>query len=117
MKRLLIFMISILVIYTVYFDLTKGTLPLKTETITEASKKEPSSPTQLQNEPINYFEKEVKRGETVLSIMEQQLNSSIPVSIEKVIHDFELLNDGIKPEEIQYGKRYKFPYYEQSSNE
>lgn len=114
MKRIFVFIIFVVVIYAIYYDLREGTLPAEMSTrIAEENNQ------YLQNEEseILYFEHEVKRGETVLSIVEQNLQDSIPVSIEKVIHDFKKLNNGMKPEEIQFGKRYKFPFYEPSSSE
>ncbi|WP_075982317.1 hypothetical protein [Bacillus massilinigeriensis] len=106
MKRLILLFVTALVIYIIYYDLTNGTLPAVTEQKTEAKEKS----IDLEEGKIAFFTYEVKRGETVLSIVEKQLESSPPVSINQVIEDFIDLN-GIKPENIQTGKTYKFPNY------
>lgn len=107
MKRILGLMILILLIYAIYYDLSKGTLSL-----VQASNQENEKMvvTKIEQE-IAYFEKKVVSGDTLLSIVEESLESSIPVSIETVIDDFKGLNDGLTPQEIQYGEIYKFPDY------
>ena len=49
------------------------------------------------------FEKEVEPGETVISIVEHQIEKPLPVSIEELIQDFRKLNPGQAPEKIQIG--------------
>lgn len=110
MKRLVGFILFVLVTYAIYYDLSHGTLPTFTEPKIVAKTQEEMS--------INFFEKEVEHGDTVLTIVERQLNKAIPVSIQEVVTDFNQLNNGIRPEEIQYGKTYKFPdYSEQTKND
>lgn len=104
MKRIAGILLSVLVIYVIYYDLNHGTLPTGKEQVLEAS----SQPTES---GIPYFEKKVSPGETVLSIVELNLDGPIPVSIAEVISDFSSLNKGIKPEEIKSGNTYKFPKY------
>jgi len=104
MKRFVGLLITLIVVYSIYFDLSHGTLP----------KMEESKPTiakPISNEAAVYFEKEVKTGDTVLSIIEDHLNKSVPVPISEVVSDFKKLNDGVAPQEIQPGKTYKFPNY------
>lgn len=107
MKRLCLFLLVALVLYVVYFDLSVGTLPNvsvlteSTETINEIE----------EEEKIASFSVKVKKGETVLSIVEMHMDAPIPVPIEQVVKDFSVLNNGKKPEEIQYGKTYLFPDY------
>lgn len=103
MKRLIGLLGGVLVIYVIYYDLNHGTLPSVKEQKIEASNAElPSMP---------YFEKRVEPGDTVLSIVEKRINGPLPVSISKVIKHFQLLNDGMRPEDIQIGKTYRFPDY------
>ncbi|WP_080845058.1 hypothetical protein [Cytobacillus gottheilii] len=105
MKRLSAFILTILCIYAIYFDLTSGTLPNQNEEIAvEASAAN-------QEAGLEYFEKEVGPGETVLTIIEAQLGGPVPVAIDTVVSDFQTLNTGIQPEQIQNGKTYKFPSY------
>lgn len=92
----------ILVLYVIYYDLSQGTLPAIAE---------PKVVSNTQETLIPYFEKKVDHGDTVLSVVEKQLDQSIPVSIEKVVNDFKELNDGLKPEQIKFGQSYKFPDY------
>ncbi|QED48653.1 hypothetical protein [Cytobacillus dafuensis] len=103
MKRLAAFLISILIIYVIYYDLTQGTLSEPKEPVIEAMA--PIDTT------IPFFEKKVSPGETVLSIVEKKINGPLPVPINKVVTDFTSLNKGIKPEEIKFGYTYKFPNY------
>ncbi|PLR85932.1 hypothetical protein CVD25_04230 [Bacillus canaveralius] len=101
MKRIAGFICVVLVIYVIYFDLSSGTLPGVKEKKIEAKME-----TQLA-----YFESSVKPGDTVLSIIEKNIDKAVPVSIEQVITDFQSLNEGLKPTEIQIGEDYKFPEY------
>lgn len=110
MKRLVIALIAVLVLYAIYYDLTKGTIALPDKTTEEEAI--PASSTPKINIPFQ--EKTVKPGDTVLTIVEKTSDGPLPVSISKVISDFKKLNDGIPPEEIQIGKAYKFPTYQES---
>lgn len=103
MKRFVLAILSVLIVYVIYYDFTKGTLP--TESI------ERNSVPVATTTNIPFFEVEVKPGETVLTIVEKKLDKPIPVSITRVISDFEQLNDGEKPEEIRIGYQYRFPDY------
>ena len=103
MKRFAGILIAILVIYVIYYDLSYGTLPsVKVEDVAASKTEEIAAP---------FFEESVRPGDTVLSIVEKRMNGTIPVSISSVIEDFQKLNDGRKPEDIQIGKTYKFPVY------
>lgn len=104
MKRLFALIIFLLVIYAVYIDLSKGTLPIAVETAATIENEEMTN--------IHYFEKQVNGGDTVLSIIENQLGAAVSVPIQQVTEDFKRLNDGIPAENIQIGKTYKFPSYE-----
>jgi hypothetical protein len=103
MKKLFSFIFIALLFYTIYYDLRVGTLP--NSIVNEAHVKAQEKP------KIAYFKTKIKPGETLLSIVEKQLKKPLPVSISDIINDFELLNPGQKPEEIQIGKTYKFPDY------
>lgn len=103
MKRLVAFILLLVVIYAVYVDLSKGTLPIVVETTTAVETEEKT---------IQFFEKEVRSGDTVLSIIENQLDSGVSVPIQQVTEDFKQLNEGIPAEKIQIGKTYKFPNYQ-----
>lgn len=109
MKRLVLFLVAVIVLYTIYYDLNYGTLPA-------AVSKEPKV-SEMTNNEFNgqpYFEHMVHNGDTVLSIIENQLGGSIPVPISDVVSDFKTLNQDLDPQEIQSGKKYKFPDYQRA---
>lgn len=105
MKRLLIVLITLFLVYIIYYDFTVGTLP----SATPVNKNIPSETTDK-----NYFELKIKQGDTVLSIIETKHRSPLPVPIEKIVQDFEKLNPNEKVETIKVGKIYKFPIYDES---
>ncbi|MGG0716477.1 hypothetical protein ABE096_02595 [Robertmurraya massiliosenegalensis] len=107
MKRLFVLLLIVATIFAIYYDLSKGTLPIAIETSTQAQVE-----TETTLEPIiDYFEQEVQNGDTVLSIIERQLDRPIPVPIDDITNDFSKLNDGIEANKIQVGKIYHFPDY------
>lgn len=114
MKRLILILVTFLVIYVVYYDLTNGTLPAISKKKTEAQEIVVGEKEKEKKIKQPFFTYEVKPGETVLSIVEKQLNTAIPVSIDRVVKDFQSLNQ-IKPEKIQIGKSYKFPDYREKA--
>jgi hypothetical protein len=109
MKRLFAAIFTVLILFVIYYDLSTGTLPLAVETSTQAQidEAEPDTP----DTQMSFFEKKVESGDTVLSIIESQLDASIPVSIDEIVQDFSSLNDGLEAEKIQIGKKYRFPDY------
>ncbi|MFP5109199.1 hypothetical protein ACSU6B_20910 [Neobacillus sp. C211] len=110
MKKLFGFLLAVLIIYVIYIDLTVGTLP--SSFIQQVDAKIETQNTELKTETnIPSFEAQVEPGETVLSIVEHQLDKSLPVSISDLIEDFRKLNPGETPEKIQIGSTYHFPDY------
>jgi hypothetical protein len=107
MKKLFGAAFILLLIYIIFFDLQHGTLPAAEEVIVEEVSVETNKPAS----DTPYFELKVKAGDTVLSIVENNLGEQIPVSIEEIVNDFTLLNEGVSPEKIQIGKTYRFPNY------
>lgn len=107
MKRMLLFLFTCFIGFIIYFDLTTGTLPaIGVETADPAEK----YPEQPKKEKKPYKETAVKPGDTLLTIVERE-EGGLKVSIETVINDFQTLNNGLKPEEMQIGKTYKIPLY------
>ncbi|XXM73725.1 hypothetical protein ACQ0QQ_07490 [Lysinibacillus sphaericus] len=120
MKRMFIFFGIIILLYSVYYDLNKGTLNLLTE---KESTSATSRPREMKKENVEsaaltaetdvsqtYIEKEIKPGDTVLSLVEESMQGSLSVSIEQVVTDFEELNN-TTPGKIQIGRTYKIPLY------
>ena len=106
MKRLFGILLTVMILYAIYYDLSQGTLPVHTAT-TEKMPLEKATPTQ----GFPYFEEKVVAGDTVLSILEDRYHHSIPIPISDITTDFRQLNNGLSPQEIQPGKTYKFPIY------
>ncbi|MDR6998764.1 hypothetical protein [Neobacillus niacini] len=106
MKKLLGLVLTALIIYVIYIDLTVGTLPSDSVQTVEA-KTETHSP----KSTLPSFQATVEPGETVISIVEHQLKKPLPVSITELVKDFQLLNPGYSPEKIQVGASYQFPDY------
>jgi hypothetical protein len=116
MKRLVIFISIIILLYSVYYDLSTGTLEMITpkQSITAASKTvvEVDSDQEMEEDTqIPHTVMKVKPGDTVLSMVEDLTDGTLPVTIEQVISDFETLNENRSPHEIQIGQRYKIPLY------
>lgn len=112
MKRIGGFLLLLMLIYSIYIDLTVGTIP----TVVGGSK--PASIQQTDAEPegtsdLAYFNYKVKPGDTVLSVLEKQVGGPLPVPVTKAVDDFQRLN-GKRPENINFGKTYKFPDYSQA---
>ncbi|KAA0549398.1 hypothetical protein FZW96_05665 [Bacillus sp. BGMRC 2118] len=108
MKRLLVLLCSVVVIYSIYVDLKTGTLPISIPV--HANEKEINSNKHSKKNNTTYIEVTIKPGDTVLSILEKNRKGALPVSITTVIKDFKDLNK-IEPEKIQIGKKYKIPMY------
>ncbi|WP_445490395.1 hypothetical protein [Niallia sp. 03133] len=104
MKRLVITLLVFITIYVIYFDLNHGTLSSTQEPAIEVH----ATPTNS----IPSFQQKVKTGDTVLLIVEDELHKNLPVSIDQLIKDFKKLNNKLSPEDIQVGKTYYFPDYE-----
>jgi hypothetical protein len=109
MKKLIIPILLLISIYSVYYDLSMGTLPTKTmaaaqinDTNTEPTVSDNNIPSELIT---------VEAGYTVLSIVEELHNEPVNASIQQIIVDFETLNPGTKANNIQIGKAYLIPTY------
>ncbi|MBS4202884.1 hypothetical protein [Lederbergia citrea] len=117
MKTVVALFVITIVMYSIYYDLTIGTLPTSSAALV-FSKDEWVSPMpsefkedwDIPSDPYTLIE--IKRGDTVISILEELQQAPLPVSIDQLLIDFKKLNEGIKPEQIQIGKRYKFPIYQ-----
>lgn len=111
MKRLLSIIAALILLYSIYYDIRIGTLPDAAETAGTTEESASAKEKENKEASLAYFEKKVAPGETVLSVIEAQLGEAIPVPIADIVSDFETLNNGTAPTEIQSGKTYKFPDY------
>ncbi|MCP3741378.1 hypothetical protein [Rossellomorea sp. BNER] len=109
MKRAFYFLLVLIVLYSVYYDLNTGTLP-KSTAITTTGRVQDTNET-IESEDKHSLVIEVKPGDTVLSLVEEHRQGSGEVAIEQIINDFVELNNGINPEDIQIGKTYSIPIY------
>ena len=73
MKRLLVFVSLVFIMFIIYYDITSGTLPQKSST----HSMEPSLPVNQSNPKSNlkYIEVTMKPGDTLLSIIEREEGS------------------------------------------
>lgn len=108
MKRLLAFLMICFITFIVYYDITSGTLPQKNSTELNAPSL-PVNQTDRKGE-LNYYKITMKPGDTLLSIIERE-EGSLTQPIETIVTDFQELNEGLKPEQMQIGKSYKIPAY------
>ena len=100
MKKLLILFMLVAICAIAYHDVTKGTI----HTI-HAEK------TVKQTNELPYREVTVQRGDTLLSIVERDIDGKLPVSINQLIVDFQTLNPHVNAHSLQVGKTYRIPYY------
>ncbi|WP_203361738.1 hypothetical protein [Bacillus sp. REN10] len=107
MKNFLFLVILLLVVAGVWHDLTRGSLPQKETAVIHETDSAPASHTSIASQTVK-----VKRGDTVLSILEEIHHGQLPVDISQAVNDFNRLNKGMTPEEVQIGQSYQFPVYE-----
>jgi hypothetical protein len=115
MKKLAGFLLLLIVVYSIYNDLSAGTLPAanmhKAESVEIEEKQENEIKDKKSVTEIPFFEHEVKPGDTVLSVLDSNSESPLEVPVSKAVEDFKKLNDGTDPQKIKFGKTYKFPDY------
>ncbi|NNU82995.1 LysM domain-containing protein [Geobacillus sp. BMUD] len=103
MKKLILLLLLFLSSYIVYRDLAIGTLHPSSETA--------AADVQPNRAPIPYRTVTVHPGDTLLSIVEKELEGPLPVPLEQLIRDFERLNPGEQAQTLKIGKTYKVPIY------
>ncbi|SEA97089.1 hypothetical protein SAMN05421743_111135 [Thalassobacillus cyri] len=122
MKKLGLFILMILLLVSLYKDLTIGTTINRSESDHKVNTIENPPPPQgdILEPPLRYNQKvpvKVKAGDTVLSIMEQLHNGEYYHSMNTMIEDFQQLNPGIDPSSLTIEKVYYFPLYEKDQLE
>ncbi|NEU30721.1 hypothetical protein GN156_07990 [bacterium LRH843] len=117
MKRIGVASIVFIILSSIYYDLTIGTLPDiqasfdKTEQQTVLSIDEtPTNANMTSTIPSQAII--VEPGYTVLSIVERLHEGPIPASIQEIVYDFKQLNGGTEPEKMIVGNSYLFPLYQ-----
>lgn len=110
MKKLLGVIAALIILYSIYFDLSVGTLP-------QADFQKANNTVAVNSNPtIPYFEAAVEPGETLISIVEHKLKKTLPVPITDLVKDFQTLNPGKKADQLQVGKTYRFPDYTKNND-
>lgn len=109
MKKIIAFLLTATIGYSIYHDITNGTLEVYStnNTLLEDNAEIETSP---------FIAIAVQPGDTVLSVVEQLQQAPLSASISQVTNDFMQLNKGTRPEDIQVGKTYKFPVYLNEEN-
>ncbi|QTM99844.1 hypothetical protein ERJ70_11390 [Sediminibacillus dalangtanensis] len=117
LKKTVVTLFIILFIVSIFKDLTVGTLN-GAQQRTEEQPANPSNshkPSQKapQQDQIAYqvIEVEVRPGDTVLSIIEEINRAEAVLAIDSIVTDFQKLNPGTDPQQIQPGETYLFPLY------
>ncbi|PYZ98648.1 hypothetical protein CR205_08745 [Alteribacter lacisalsi] len=118
MKQVLVFGLVVVLAFSVYYDLTEGTLPDRSGTgaadAPELQEETPGAQEQEVPPPleISYQEVIVQSGHTVYTIV-QALHQGqvIEANFERIVTDFELLNPQTDAHAIQTGQTYRFPIY------
>ncbi|MEK4028798.1 LysM domain-containing protein [Pseudobacillus sp. FSL P4-0506] len=110
MRNFLLFIAFMIITAGIWNDFTNGSLPH----IEENPKKEANAESNYLP-ALPYEEREVKTGDTVLSILASLHNGKLPADIETAIADFQELNQGVSPDNIRIGEHYKFPLYQKGT--
>ncbi|WP_186575770.1 hypothetical protein [Aquibacillus kalidii] len=127
LKKIGLTLFVVLLLVSIFKDLTVGTIVRETETVQGASEKDneeqpvekknkkadENTEKEQQKETNRYkvVSKKVAAGETVLSIVETINPDENSLLMKQIILDFETLNPGIDPHLIEPNKEYYFPAY------
>jgi len=104
-KRISIFLLTTIIGYIIYYDISIGTFRY----LSSSSTQEVSST--VSNESIPYETIQIKSGDTLLSIVEQlSIMKKIPSS-KRITEDFQILNPHDIPTKLIIGNSYKIPIY------
>lgn len=98
-KKTVIYIIIILLIFSLYNDFTRGT-DFTNETHS------------LYINDIKVVERKIQPGDTILSVSEQINGSALEnLSVEKIINDFYVVNPNTKKYKLNINEYYYFPFY------
>ncbi|WP_164216128.1 hypothetical protein [Virgibacillus sp. YIM 98842] len=102
MKKVLIYTLIFLFLFSVYKDLNVGSL--------ENNINSPSNSVSISD--YNAVYAKVQHGDTILSIVENINGENLNVmDMDRVLEDFKLLNPNVNPYELKAGHYYYFPLY------
>ncbi|GAK11498.1 hypothetical protein [Geomicrobium sp. JCM 19039] len=103
------------IIVAVYYDLSRGSLPVIGSEETTVEEEVDDEEDEDLDENVFYDDTvaiEVEPGQSLLTIIEQLHEDGYDAPVDHVKSDFEHLNDGILSDEIRAGDVYTFPIYE-----
>ncbi len=102
-NKLCIYILCLLVILSIYKDLTRGE--------EESSYSPPLENSETIHDTL-FMHRTVQPGDTLLSIVEEiHQGEDISLHFEQVIQDFKDLNAGVNPYELTIHESYYFPVY------
>lgn len=107
MKKIFVLLFAAIFLYSIYHDLTAGTLTTGSEPPAAANKEH----AEMSDGRIASVSKTVRSGDTVLSVAESLQEGPLPVPVSQLVQDFKSLNAATRPENIRSGEIYKFPVY------
>jgi hypothetical protein len=105
MKKTIINIFIILLLVSIYKDLTLGT------DISHNIKREDNPTEGLDKQAFDILKVKIEAGDTVLTVMEKINPSLSDLNIEQIMEDFSLLNPNIDPNHLQSNRFYFFPKY------
>lgn len=106
-KRSFLFSIILLLMFSIYNDITIGTSPF---TENKLYIKKPVVPKKNEGE-ISIIEVRLQPGDTVLSVTEQINQQQETLDIAQVMNDFKEINPYIDPYHLEPDTSYFFPVY------
>ncbi|GAA0443229.1 hypothetical protein GCM10008983_20520 [Lentibacillus halophilus] len=108
MKRFILYMFIILLVISIYKDMTTGILPDTSSKLTTDNTHE--------TEKLTVVRVKAGKGDTVLSIVESinELNNQVAVS--KILDDFRSINPDTDPFHVKSGEYYFFPLYKKGAD-
>jgi hypothetical protein len=102
MKKIFIYILVFLFLFSVYKDLDGGSLQNRLETLTENAS--------ITNYKAVYVK--VQHGDTILSIVEDINEKTMQIQdINQILEDFRLLNPNVNTDQLKVGHFYYFPSY------
>ncbi|QQK75866.1 hypothetical protein HUG15_09995 [Salicibibacter cibarius] len=96
------------VAFAIYYDISRGTLP-----VADSSPETAGETVEITETHFDHtVDVEIEAGQTLLSIVEQLHDEGMPMDMGQIKNDFQYLNDGQSPEQLHEGQMYTFPLYE-----
>ncbi|QDI89804.1 hypothetical protein EPH95_00280 [Salicibibacter halophilus] len=94
------------IIFAIYYDVTRGTLP-----VVDPSPETTNETMEITQTHFDHtVDVEIEAGQTLLTIVEQLHDEGMPMDMAAIKNDFQYLNDGQPPEQLHEGNVYTFPF-------